>query len=166
MTPDRSRGRANSLVRFPSDPGMLGLVLEIPGNGSSARSSLHGNSDMHRAHPRWPAAAGLPVLLALFAGLLLLPVPSWSADPPKPKIADSRPRIKPKEAELTTSVEPAAAKPGQTVTFKVTAKLKPGYHIYKYTKTKTPPGSGPSSTTFDFFDTAGLEAEGDWTASK
>ena len=35
---------------------------------------------------------------------------------------------------LTTSVEPAEAKPGETVTFKVTAKLDPGYHIYKYSK--------------------------------
>ncbi|HZW31877.1 MAG TPA: cytochrome c biogenesis protein CcdA [Isosphaeraceae bacterium] len=120
---------------------------------------------MRRDHPRWPTGTRLPVLLALVAGLLL-PAASAVADPPKPKLPDSRPRIKPKEAELTTSVEPAEAKPGDIVTLKVTAKLKPGYHIYKYTKTKTPPGQGPSSTTFDLFDTAGLKVEGDWAASK
>ncbi len=31
---------------------------------------------------------------------------------------------------------PAEAKPGDTVTFKVTAKLEPGCHIYKYSKSK------------------------------
>ena len=64
---------------------------------------------------------------------------------------------------LTTSVEPVEAKPGETVTFKVTAKLDPGFHIYKYSKTN---GPGPVSTSFDFFDTAGLKVEGDWVASR
>ena len=67
---------------------------------------------------------------------------------------------------LTTSVEPSDAKPGDTVTFKVTAKLDPSYHIYKYNKIARPPGGGPSYTTFDIFDPAGLEVAGDWTASR
>ena len=49
------------------------------------------------------------------------------------------------------------------VTFKVTAKLEPGYHIYQYAKAA---GSGPVSTSFDFFDPAGLELAGDWAASR
>ena len=52
------------------------------------------------------------------------------------------------------------------MTFKVTAKLDPGYHIYKYSKTPMTPGAGPSYTSFDLFDTDGLEVEGDWAASK
>src|SRR5262249_39239549 len=125
----------------------------------------HGNSDMRRDHPRRPTETRLPVLLALLAGLLL-PVASAVADPPNPKVPDARARFKPTDAELTTSVEPAEAKPGETVTFKVTTKLKPGSHIYKYVKTKEEGAAGPRPTTFDFFDTAGLKIEGDWAASK
>src|SRR5437764_7416632 len=121
---------------------------------------------MRRAHPHWSAAAGLPVLLALFAGLLLLPVSSSLADPPKAKKKDSPARFQSRNAELTTSVEPSEAKPGDTVTFKVTAKLKPGFHIYKFSKTPMKPGAGPSYTMFDFFDPAGLEIVSDWSASR
>jgi thiol:disulfide interchange protein DsbD len=74
--------------------------------------------------------------------------------------------MRPKDATLGTSVEPVVARPGETVTFKVSAKLVPGLHIYKYRKDKGPQAAGPVATTFDFFDTAGLEIEGDWTASK
>jgi thiol:disulfide interchange protein DsbD len=49
------------------------------------------------------------------------------------------------------------------VTYHVTAKLDPGYHIYKYSKTRD--DSGPFYTNFDIFDTAGLEVAGDWSAS-
>jgi thiol:disulfide interchange protein DsbD len=49
------------------------------------------------------------------------------------------------------------------VTFKVTAKLNPGYHIYKYS---TKQGPGPTNTSFDFFDTAGLKKKSDWVAEK
>ena len=78
---------------------------------------------------------------------------------------DSRPFFKPKNAVLTTSVSPDQAKPGETVTFNVTAKLDPGCHIYNYSKSKKR-DSGPVKTTFDFFDPAGLKAEGDWTPSQ
>jgi thiol:disulfide interchange protein DsbD len=123
---------------------------------------------MRRAHRLRPAAHCLPVFLVFFAGLLLLAAAPAFADPPKPQKKDSNPRVKPRDAELTTSVEPAEAKPGDSVTFKVTAKLGPGFHIYKYAKEPKGPGQspGPVSTTFDFFDTAGLKVEGDWTASK
>ena len=91
---------------------------------------------------------------------------SAGTDSPQPRRKDSNARFKPKGAELTTAVEPSEAKPGDTVTFKVTAKVGPSYHIYKYAKISRPPGGGPSFTTFDFFDTAGLKIAGDWTASK
>ena len=98
------------------------------------------------------------VIHAVLVGMMSIP------DVAMPPILRNRPRktpaaLKPKNAVLTTSVEPAEAKPGDTVTFKVTAKLDPGTHIYKYSKTVK---GGPINTTFDFFDTAGLKIEGDW----
>lgn len=121
---------------------------------------------MRRAHPGLAAAAGLPLVFALLlaAGWPLLPVGSARADAPAPRKKDSNPRIKPRTAELTASVEPTEAKPGDTVTFKVTARLEPGYHIYKYQK-QPRAAAGPIPTTFDLFDTGGLETKGDWTAS-
>jgi thiol:disulfide interchange protein len=122
---------------------------------------------MRRTRPVWPAAAGSLVLtlLVLPIGSVLLPVRSALADSPAPKKKDSSPRIKPRTAELTASVEPSEAKPGDTVTFKVTAKLEPGNHIYKHRK-DSQAVAGPVPTTFDLFDTGGLEVQGDWTASK
>jgi thiol:disulfide interchange protein DsbD len=87
-----------------------------------------------------------------------------AADSPKPAKKDSNPRIRPKDATLTTAVVPAEAKPGETVSFQVTARLKPGYHIYTYSQ--GPQGEGPKNTTFDLFDTAGLTIAGDWKPSK
>jgi thiol:disulfide interchange protein len=105
-------------------------------------------------------------LIAMVAfGLLVFCSLEATAEPPQPAKPDSRLQFKPKDAALTTSVDPAEARPGETVTFKVTAKLDPGSHIYKYSKS-TEHGSGPINTTFDFFDTAGLKVEGDWTPSK
>ena len=49
------------------------------------------------------------------------------------------------------------------MTYKVTARIEAPWHIYKYSK--TPLDSGPKYTEFDFFDTAGLKIEGDWTPS-
>jgi thiol:disulfide interchange protein DsbD len=117
---------------------------------------------MRRAHAGWPVL----ILLVLFGGSVLTPGRPALADSPAPKKKDANPRIKSKNAELTASVEPAEAKPGDTVTLKVTAKLDPGYHIYKYSKTLMKPGEGPSYTSFDLFDTDGLETQGDWSASK
>ena len=106
------------------------------------------------------------VVMAIVAiGLLAFFNPRTFADPPQPAEKDSRPFFKPKNAILTTSISPDQAKPGETVTFKVTAKLDPGYHIYNYSKSKKR-DAGPIKTTFDFFDTAGLKLEGDWTPSQ
>jgi thiol:disulfide interchange protein len=127
-----------------------------------------GNTNMRRAHPAWPAAACLSALcfLVVYTGTLVLPVSTAQADPPGPKRKDSRAGFQSKNADLTTAVEPSEAKPGDTVTFKVIAKMDPGYHIYRYSKTPMTPGDGPSFTSFDLFDTDGLKVEGDWAASK
>jgi thiol:disulfide interchange protein DsbD len=103
------------------------------------------------------------VVAALIGFVFVIPRPAHSADA-KPAKKDSNPRIKPKEVTLTPSVKPTEARAGETVTYQVSAKLDPGWHIYTYTK--EPQGQGPRNTTFDFFDTAGLKPAGDWTASK
>jgi len=121
-------------------------------------------------HPRKHRAVSFMAIVTTFlaasavvAGLLSFPNAVTAADPPKPAKKDTSTRLKSKNAALTTSVEPAEAKPGELVTFKVTAKLDPGYHIYKYSNVE---GTGPVNTSFDFFDRAGLKVEGDWVASK
>ncbi|WP_165219425.1 protein-disulfide reductase DsbD family protein [Aquisphaera insulae] len=106
-------------------------------------------------------ASLLPVM-----GFLLAATVALAADEPlRPAQKDSSPRARPKDATLTLSVEPAEAKPGETVTLKVTAKLKPGWHIYTYAK-KQPDGDGPRNTLLELFDPAGLKVVGSWKASK
>lgn len=85
-------------------------------------------------------------------------------EPPMPAQKDSSARVKPKDAELSLSVEPAEARPGETVALKVTARLKPGWHIY--TQAKSQQGDGPRNTTFDLFGPSGLEVAGDWKPSR
>ena len=89
----------------------------------------------------------------------------WAlAASPQPAQKDTNPRAKPKDATLTTSIEPAEAKPGEMVQFQVHAKLSPGWHIF--TQSEKQRDEGPRHTMFDLFDTGGLEVAGDWSASK
>jgi len=90
--------------------------------------------------------------------------PALADDGPLPAQKDSSPRAKPKDAELTATIEPAVAAPGDVVQLKVHAKLKPGWHIYTYSEKQRE--EGPRHTLFDVFDLGGLEKAGDWTASK
>ncbi len=92
------------------------------------------------------------------------PRASGADEPPKPAQKDSSTRAKPKDVILTTSIQPAEARPGATVTLKVTAKLNPGWHIY--TQAKNQEGDGPRKTVFDLFDPAELEVAGDWKADR
>ncbi len=106
----------------------------------------------------------LPLIVStILTGLSASSVSVRADDEAKPAKKDSPKAIKPAQATLTAAVEPAQAKPGDVVTFKVTAKLDSGYHIYKYSKKQ---GSGPVPTSFDFFGRAGLEVEGEWKASR
>jgi thiol:disulfide interchange protein DsbD len=87
----------------------------------------------------------------------------------RPALADAKPakpdnRLQPKQVSFTASVTPSEAKAGETVKYQVTAKLEPSWHIYAYAPEQ--PETGPRSTQFDFFDTAGLKPKGGWTASK
>ncbi|APW63108.1 protein-disulfide reductase DsbD family protein [Paludisphaera borealis] len=103
---------------------------------------------------------------AIAIGLVLtsLAVDRVQADPPQPAKKDSSVRARPKDAVLTTSIEPAEAKPGDTVQFRVHVKLNPTWHIY--TQAEKQVGDGPRNTIFDLFDAGGLETAGDWSASK
>jgi thiol:disulfide interchange protein len=83
-----------------------------------------------------------------------------AADAPRPAQKDSPARARPRDATLAAIIEPAEAKPGDAVTLKVTAKLKPGWHIYIQAKAQE--GEGPRKTVFDVFDTAGLRVSGEW----
>ncbi len=106
-------------------------------------------------------------LLVVGIGALWLwpvPVPVAQWQDAKPVKKDSRIQVRPKQAVLTTSVSPSEARPGETVTYSVTAKLEAPWHIYKYSKDQI--DEGPKFTQFDFFDTAGLTPQGDWTASR
>ncbi|MEO6807881.1 MAG: protein-disulfide reductase DsbD domain-containing protein [Isosphaeraceae bacterium] len=99
--------------------------------------------------------------LALVASLVLSPLAFADAAPKK---KDSPAGLKPKEVVLSASVTPARAAPGATVTYQVTAKVAPPWHVYTYAKELA--SEGPRNTQFDVFDQAGLTAVGDWKASR
>jgi thiol:disulfide interchange protein len=116
---------------------------------------------------RTSAGSTVPRMLGMFAAVTAVLVASQGvrADdaPKKPAKKDFPLALKSPNVQVTAVVEPTEAKPGETVTFKVTAKLDPGFHIYKYAKEQDP---GPINTSFDFFDTAGLKPEGDWAPAR
>jgi thiol:disulfide interchange protein len=120
---------------------------------------------MRSASTRPRGSLGLGLLAA---ALLAIPhgLPIHAAEPasPKPARKDSSPRIRPTEASLIPSVLPQEAKVGDTITYRVTAKLEPGWHIYAYSR--KPNADGPRNTSFDLFDTAGLKVVGEWTPSR
>lgn len=119
---------------------------------------------------RFPRVSFAKVGLLLVGSLLTIGFAAvhpaaFGADSAKqPAKKDSRPFLKTKHATLTASVDPTEVAPGGEVTYKVTAKLKPGYHIYAYSK--KPIENGPLPTNFDFFDPGGLTISGDWKPSK
>jgi thiol:disulfide interchange protein DsbD len=111
---------------------------------------------MHARDSRRPAVLGV----ALAVAFALLTNAAASAQDPKPKRKDTNPRLQPPEVTYEVKVEPAVAKPGDTVTYSVTVKVDDPWHIYAYAKEQ--PDQGPRNTQFDFFDPAGLKAVGDW----
>ncbi len=108
----------------------------------------------------------LPLTLSILAaiGAALFVWGPARAESPKPVKKDSSARVKPKDVELIPTIIPAEARPGETVVYKVTARLKPGWHIYTYARDQQ--GEGPRNTRFDLFDPAGLTVSGDWTADR
>ncbi len=121
---------------------------------------------MRNATTRPQVIAGLVLVAAALIGMVH--DSASGADPessaPAPKTKDSSARSRSKEVTLTPTVTRPEAKAGAKVTYEVKAKIEPGWHLYRYSKTQ--PDEGPRNTTFDFFDTGGLKIVGDWTASK
>src|SRR5262245_20676163 len=105
----------------------------------------------------WIRPAILALMVAALGGS------SGPAQQAKPAHKDSVGAIKPKEVAFTTAVEPREARAGEVVTYRVTVQVKRPWHIYGFSKTQ--PETGPRATQFDFFDTAGLKPETDWTAT-
>lgn len=107
-----------------------------------------------------------PGLALLAVGLtsLFLSTAAFGADATKPARKDTPAKLQPPEAKFTTKITPATAKPGDTVTYTITTKLAPEWHIYTFAE--KPQKNGPANTQFDFFDPAGLEVEGTWKADR
>ena len=82
----------------------------------------------------------------------------------KPKHRDTLAKLTPPEITFKASVKPAAAAPGETVTYTVETTVDEGWHVYAFAKKQ--PDGGPRSTQFDFFDPAGLTLSGDWKADQ
>lgn len=120
---------------------------------------------MRRNSLRPPATSAFSrtalTLLALLFAFAAWPVAVQAAEG-APKKKDSPAVFRPKEITLTPSVKPVEARAGEVVTYRVEARLEPGWHVYKYVKGSTE----LRDTTFDAFGLDGLQAEGDWKASR
>ena len=112
-----------------------------------------------------PADGGnLEASASLALGLVAFQVAPGTESGPHPSVKDTKAAAWPKDATFRAEVVPAEAKPGETVSLKVTAKVNHPWHIYKYLKTQ--PDDGPQFTSFDLFDPAGLAPMGEWTPSR
>ncbi len=69
----------------------------------------------------------------------------------------------PSKVELLARFEPSAAAPGSTVLFKLTAKVRDGYHIYGLTQ---PVGAVPEPTRIEFSEHGILAVDGKFGESK
>ena len=82
----------------------------------------------------------------------------------EPEHKDTKDKFKPKMATFTVSLKPAEARPGDVVTYSVTAKVDQPWHIYNVAE--MPRDDGPKATAFDLFEPEGLAPQGEWTASR
>ena len=89
-----------------------------------------------------------------------------TGDRRKPTVADSANLRLPPEAHIIASVEPAEAKAGATVVYRITAKLEPGFFIQKSITYDGKPVGQVDDLKFDFYDTADLTIDGGWRSSK
>jgi thiol:disulfide interchange protein DsbD len=113
-------------------------------------------------HPMRHAGVGYRAVRTLGAALAAAVLLGGTALAQAPRKKDSRPFVIPKEATFKTEVLPPQARPGDTVTYRVTAEVAVPWHIYAQADAQ--PEQGPRATQFDFFDPAGLELVGAWTA--
>ncbi|MFO0955919.1 MAG: cytochrome c biogenesis protein CcdA [Isosphaeraceae bacterium] len=120
---------------------------------------------MRKPSPFPGYSPGLSRAAALAVALLAIAGGMARAQDAKPQRKDTSERLKPKEVVLSATVEPATAKPGETVTYTVTAKVEKPWHIYAFAKAQ--PAEGPRATQFDFFQAGGLKPGTDaWKPAK
>ncbi|MDR3618566.1 MAG: protein-disulfide reductase DsbD family protein [Paludisphaera borealis] len=167
----------NKVVKFFEDEVVWSIPLGVPANAETGKKVVRCQARYMICNAKQCSLLGqwtLPdAVVAIVGGgkakaEALAPAdadfdaPNAAATPAK---KDSNPRVRPKGLSLTPTVEPANAKPGQTVKYKVTAKLEPGLHIYQVGK-EGEQGGGPVPTSFDFFDTGTLRPSKAWKSSK
>ncbi|WP_152051337.1 thioredoxin family protein [Tautonia marina] len=91
---------------------------------------------------------------------------SASADDPKPTRNDSPAPLQPREVAFTAAVEPPQVRPGETVTYAITAKLDDSWHLYAHAE-EIPEGVAVLPTRFELFSLGGLEPDDrGWTPSQ
>ena len=158
-------------VEYYEDEVTWSIKLKVPAAAAAGKKSLRCQARYMICDAKTCSIPGrwtLPdVEFTVVEGAAAQPAAAGASAPPPgaaaPARKDSVAAMRPAQAVLNSSIEPATAKAGDVVSFKVTAKLDPGYHIYQYSKVD---GPGPVATSFDFFDRQGLDLEGDWTASR
>lgn len=84
-------------------------------------------------------------------GFWLLSVPAWAAQGPAKSTAE--------KVTFAAQVEPAVARPGETVTLSVTAKMEEGWHLYAIS---LDPRIGPVPTALKLTQLGPLQPRGDW----
>ncbi len=105
----------------------------------------------------------MSLLVALMAGSTAFSAPQ---NDPTPNLEDTPSFLQPKEARFTVEVTPEVAKPGDTVTYSITAEVDHPWHIYAHAEV-IPDDLAAVPTQFDFFRTGGLElGESGWTPSR
>jgi len=154
-------------VSFFEDEVVWSLPLKVPPDAGPGKKLVRVQASYQICDARscsFPGQWTLPEAVLTVAGTQTTqPSPAPIAGGPAPRKKDSPTRIVPKEATFSASVEPVEAKPGETVIYKVTARIQPGWHVYDYAKRQ--PDDGPRVTEFDLFDAAGLVAAGDWKST-
>ncbi len=122
---------------------------------------------MRSARIRFQPLMGLGLMAAALIGVGLAARLTAAAESSasKPARKDSPAGIRPREATWSVQLQPDSARAGETVTYRATLKLEPGWHVYNYARDPNA-GGPPIKTTFDFYDPAGLEPVGSWTPSR
>ncbi|WP_169976918.1 protein-disulfide reductase DsbD family protein [Tautonia rosea] len=113
-----------------------------------------------------PLTVGGLILALLMVSVSAPAIASASADDPKPTRSDSPAPLQPREVAFTATVEPPQARPGETVTYAITAKIKDSWHLYAHAE-EIPEGVSVLPTRFEQFALGGLEpSKKGWTPSQ
>jgi thiol:disulfide interchange protein DsbD len=162
----------NRVFSFHEEKVAWSIKLKVPADATNGAKTLQSQvnfqicTDQTCKPPSRVSAP--PVTVTIEGGKEPQPEITATAPPaerpaPQPRLKDTLAKLQPKEVKLSASVSPATARPGDEVTYTVTAEVDSPWHIYAFSLTST--GDGPKPTRFDFFEKGGLEAIGEeWTA--